>query len=130
MRVLRRDEAGILHLHGHWEDAESVVLGIHSYEEVLGDTRAQFMQQAITAFNSLLFVGCGEGLKDPNFSALRRWLVQFAGWEYGTSAWHPRARLEQLPASTSRPSTSPSSTGDDTTTRAFLRSLPARTTGA
>ena len=82
VRVLRRDEAGILHLHGHWEDAESVVLGIHSYEEVLGDTRAQFMQQAITAFNSLLFVGCGEGLKDPNFSALRRWLVQFAGWEY------------------------------------------------
>ena len=81
-RVLRKDEAGILHLHGHWEDPESVVLGIRSYEDVLGDARAQFIQQAITAFNSLLFVGCGEGLKDPNFSALRRWLVQFAGWEY------------------------------------------------
>jgi SIR2-like domain len=82
VRVLRRDETGILHLHGHWEDSESVVLGIHSYDDVLGDARAQFLQQAITAFNSLLFVGCGEGLKDPNFSALRRWLVQFAGWEY------------------------------------------------
>jgi hypothetical protein len=82
VRVLRRDEAGILHLHGHWEDADSVVLGMHSYEEVLGAARAQFLQQAITAFNSLLFVGCGEGLKDPNFGALRRWLVQFGGWEY------------------------------------------------
>ncbi len=82
VRVLRRDEAGILHLHGHWEDPDSVVLGMRSYEDVLGAARAQFLQQAITAFNSLLFVGCGEGLKDPNFGALRRWLVQFAGWEY------------------------------------------------
>jgi SIR2-like domain len=82
VRVLRRDEAGILHLHGHWEDPDSVVLGVRSYRDVLGDVHAQFLQQAITAFNSLLFVGCGEGLKDPNFGALRRWLAQFAGWEY------------------------------------------------
>jgi len=82
-RLLRGDEPGVLHLHGHWEDPESVVLGIHSYEEVLGDAYAQFVPRALSAFNSLLFVGCGEGLKDPNFGALRRWLGEvFAGSEY------------------------------------------------
>jgi SIR2-like domain len=82
-RVLRGDEPGVLHLHGHWEDPESIVLGIRSYDDVLGDEHAQFVQRAIIAYNSLLFVGCGEGLEDPNFSALRRWLGEiFAGSEY------------------------------------------------
>jgi hypothetical protein len=82
-RVLRGDEPGVLHLHGHWEDPESVVLGVRSYEDVLGDAHAQFMQRAVIAYHSLLFVGCGEGLNDPNFAALRRWLSEtFAESEY------------------------------------------------
>jgi hypothetical protein len=82
-RLLRGDEPGVLHLHGHWEDPESVVLGIRSYDQVLGDAYAQFAPRALSAFNSLLFVGCGEGLQDPNFGALRRWLTEvFAGSEY------------------------------------------------
>jgi hypothetical protein len=82
-RSVRGDEPGVLHLHGHWEDPESVVLGIHSYGDVLGDAYAQFVPRALSAFNSLLFVGCGEGLKDPNFLALRQWLGDvFEGSEY------------------------------------------------
>jgi len=43
-RVMRRDGPGVLHLPGHWRDPASVVLGIRSYERVLGDEHAQGMQ--------------------------------------------------------------------------------------
>ena len=73
-RLLRGDEPGVLHLHGHWRKPETVVLGIRSYEDVLGDEYAQFVQRAAAALHSLLFIGCGDGLDDPNFGALREWL--------------------------------------------------------
>jgi hypothetical protein len=72
-RVIRGDDPGILHLHGYWDEPESVVLGITSYEEVLRDAHAQTIQQALRATCSLLLVGYGEGLADPNFSALLHW---------------------------------------------------------
>ncbi|HEU4881231.1 MAG TPA: tetratricopeptide repeat protein [Longimicrobium sp.] len=82
-RVLKGDEQGILHLHGYWKDPESVVLGIRDYEKVLGDAHAQTMQRAMRSLNTLVFVGCGEGLADPNFGALLRWSEGvFAGSEY------------------------------------------------
>jgi SIR2-like protein len=82
-RVLRGDEPGVLHLHGYWDEPESVVLGLRSYEQVLGDAHAQTIEQALRATRSLLFVGCGEGLADPNFGALLRWSRSvFSGSEY------------------------------------------------
>jgi tetratricopeptide (TPR) repeat protein len=82
-RVVRGDEAGILHFHGHWQDPESVVLGIRSYERVLGDAAAQGMLRALRTLRTLLFVGCGAGLEDPNFAALLAWSRDaFAGSEY------------------------------------------------
>lgn len=73
LRVLRGDEADILHLHGHWEEPESVVLGIRSYEQVLQDEHAQALQQGLSMYQTLLFVGFGAGLRDPNFSAFLAW---------------------------------------------------------
>ena len=35
--LIRGAEPGVLHLHGYWQDPQSVVLGIRSYEAVLGD---------------------------------------------------------------------------------------------
>jgi tetratricopeptide (TPR) repeat protein len=75
LRVLRGDERGVLHLHGYWGDPESVVLGIRSYEAVLGDAAAQGLQRAVASLRSLLLVGFGAGLADPNFRALREWLA-------------------------------------------------------
>jgi tetratricopeptide (TPR) repeat protein len=74
LRVLSGKEKAILHLHGHWQTPESIVLGIRSYERHLADARGQFLQQAMAAFNSVLFVGCGLGLDDPNFGKLRDWM--------------------------------------------------------
>jgi hypothetical protein len=71
--LIRGDEQGVLHLHGHWHDPQSVVLGVRSYSQILGDTHAQAMLQALRATRSFLFVGFGAGLTDPNFAALLRW---------------------------------------------------------
>jgi tetratricopeptide (TPR) repeat protein len=82
-RVVRGDEPGVLHLHGHWLEPESVVLGIRSYETVLGSAHAQAMLRALRTTRTLLFIGCGAGLEDPNFGALLRWSREvFAGSEY------------------------------------------------
>ena len=64
----------VLHLHGHWEDPESVVLGMRSYDRILRDAAAQTALRALFATRVVLFVGYGAGLADPNFDALRRWM--------------------------------------------------------
>ena len=64
----------ILHLHGHWRRPESVVLGIRSYEDVLRSPFAQALLRALPFQYSLLFVGFGAGLSDPNFGPFLAWL--------------------------------------------------------
>jgi tetratricopeptide (TPR) repeat protein len=91
-QVLRGDRQAVLHLHGHWEDPDSVVLGIRSYEAVLTDAHAEAMRKALAATRTLVFVGCGAGLADPNFGELRRWLAGvFAASRYR----HYRLGLEE-----------------------------------
>ena len=82
-RLLRADEPGVSICTATGRDPDSVVLGIRSYEDVLGDEHAQFVQRAIVTVYSLLFVGCGEGLRDPNFGKLIEWTgLVFAQSEY------------------------------------------------
>jgi hypothetical protein len=82
-RVLRGEEVGIVHLHGYWDDSESVILGIRDYQRILGDEHAQTMLRAIRSMKTLVFVGCGEGLADPNFGTLLEWARGiFSGSEY------------------------------------------------
>ncbi|HEV7240791.1 MAG TPA: tetratricopeptide repeat protein [Thermoanaerobaculia bacterium] len=64
----------VLHLHGCFDHPESVVLGVKSYSTILKSRGAQAIQQALAAHKSLLFIGCGEGLSDPNFGALLKWI--------------------------------------------------------
>jgi tetratricopeptide (TPR) repeat protein len=75
-RVMRGDEEGVLHLHGFWDDPESVVLGLRSYEDIIRDQNAQAMLRALRFKSTLLFVGCGAGLEDPNFDQFRHWLAE------------------------------------------------------
>jgi tetratricopeptide (TPR) repeat protein len=82
-RAFREGETTVVHLHGHWRTPASVVLGVRSYQEVLGDNKAQALQHIIAANKSLVFVGVGSGASDPNFVALRSWLAAtFPGSEY------------------------------------------------
>ncbi|WP_062059269.1 SIR2 family protein [Cellvibrio sp. OA-2007] len=71
---LRRDLKGILHLHGAFDEPNTCVLGIRDYEKVLQDDVRDLFQKNLVAFNQLLFIGCGDTLSDPNFSALINWM--------------------------------------------------------
>jgi hypothetical protein len=63
----------VLHLHGHYLDPESVVLGDDSYERVCRDGNTQDALRMALRFKTFVFVGCGRGLNDPNFGGLLRW---------------------------------------------------------
>lgn len=65
----------VLHLHGHFKDPQSVVLGARSYEKLLADKRARETVKRLLQSRDLVFVGMGGGLDDPNFGALIDWAV-------------------------------------------------------
>ncbi|HSK75940.1 MAG TPA: SIR2 family protein [Thermoanaerobaculia bacterium] len=82
-RVIRGDEKAILHLHGCWDKPESVILGGSSYEGIRRDAHAQNILRTLRTVQTLLFIGCGEGLSDPNMGGLLQWSREvFAGSEY------------------------------------------------
>ncbi|APR83464.1 Hypothetical protein A7982_08813 [Minicystis rosea] len=72
-RVLRGDDRAIVHLHGVYQRPDTVVLGVRSYQRLLQDTTAQAFQRAFRALRTLLFVGVGQGLDDPNLGSLIAW---------------------------------------------------------
>lgn len=71
---MRGEENSILHLHGHWQQPETCILGIRDYEKTLNSESRNLFQRHLSAFKRLLFIGCGDTFSDPNFSALIRWL--------------------------------------------------------
>jgi SIR2-like domain len=72
-RVIQGDREGVLHLHGFYEEPDSVVLGVSSYEAALRGDYAQAMQRAVRSLHTLISIGYGKGIEDPNFSALLEW---------------------------------------------------------
>lgn len=82
-RLIRGDRRGVLHLHGHWDRPESVVLGVESYLSARDDGHARAVREALRTRYSLLFIGCGDTTEDPNLGAWLEWSAQvFAGSEY------------------------------------------------
>ena len=74
--VLRYGEDAVIHLHGYFEQPDSVILGLSSYAKVINDPHTQAVLQLFTLGRTLLFVGCGGTFHNPNFSRLIEW-----GWE-------------------------------------------------
>lgn len=63
----------VLHLHGHFQDPESVVLGPSSYYRVKSDPHAETILRSFFVERTVVFVGCGATLRDPNFGHLIEW---------------------------------------------------------
>jgi len=63
----------ILHLHGYFDEPESVVLGFASYAKVADDAHASTVLRSFLIDRTLLFVGCGGTVRDPNFFRLVEW---------------------------------------------------------
>jgi len=71
---MRRESAGILHLHGSWDVPASCILGLRDYETTRSNDLRDLIQRSLGSFKRLLFVGCGDTFADPNFSCLISWL--------------------------------------------------------
>ena len=64
---------GVFHIHGSYQDPQEVVLDPISYDRVKISNDVQSLLKTILGHNTVLFVGCGTGLEDPNFNALLDW---------------------------------------------------------
>lgn len=85
-RVYRGDEQAVIHVHGYWREPESVVFGASSYADVLNDDHAAHFLRMTFWTKTVVFCGFGAGIRDPNFTALRKWLCTYPDSEY----WHYR----------------------------------------
>lgn len=72
-KILANNSTRVGHLHGLWEDPESVILSQSDYTRLLSSPAAQELQRAASALKSIIYVGVGAGLADPNFSRLIDW---------------------------------------------------------
>lgn len=71
--ILSGTSAAIGHLHGVWTDPSSVILSTDDYSALLASSSAQELQRAVSSLKSIIYVGFGSGLEDPNFSRLIEW---------------------------------------------------------
>ena len=78
-RLLVGEHRGVIHLHGDFEKPATVTLGIRDYQTILANDFAQFIMRVLVATRTLLFIGFGDGWKDPNFSSLLNWAESYMG---------------------------------------------------
>jgi formylglycine-generating enzyme required for sulfatase activity len=76
-KLLRKREPNkVLHLHGYYAAPDSVVLDRASYIKIVEDDHASQILRSFVVEHTLVFVGCGGTLRDPNFSHLIRWATR------------------------------------------------------
>jgi len=71
LRFHRKDYT--LHMHGYWEDPDSVVLDRKSYEAIKADLKMRSLLNHLARFETMLFIGCRQTFFDPNFQAWLDW---------------------------------------------------------
>lgn len=80
--VLSGNRNEIVHLHGFFDDSETVILGNVSYSDLSHNEFFQAIQQSVFNSKHILFVGFGSGLEDPNFGSLLEWTKNFTSSEH------------------------------------------------
>ncbi|KAI0108505.1 SIR2-like domain-containing protein [Daldinia grandis] len=70
----RKSFDGVFHPHGHWKDPENIILSARNYQDVIQDESVQDALVNIISTRTILFVGAGGGLDDPNWGQLLRWV--------------------------------------------------------
>lgn len=73
-RALRDESNDVVHLHGFWRSPESVIFSSADYGVIGAKESIQALERAVAATRTLVFVGVGAGLQDPNFGTLVSWL--------------------------------------------------------
>ena len=70
LQFKRGDLGGVFYVHGSYYDPHEVVLDTTDYYKAQNTDEVQNLLKTFLEFKTILFVGCGSGLEDPNFSAL------------------------------------------------------------
>ncbi|KAI2628205.1 SIR2-like domain-containing protein [Xylaria nigripes] len=86
----------IFHPHGYWRNPNHVVLSAEQYWRVKENQNIQETLQHILGTKTVLFVGCGGGLSDPNFGPLIQWAGE-KNLGTGTSHYILLQRAEENP---------------------------------
>jgi hypothetical protein len=76
LKFKRRDKDGIFHLHGSYEDPQEVILDVVDYSTITHAVEVQNLLKTCMEEKTVLFVGCGSGLEDPNFGPLLKWFQE------------------------------------------------------
>lgn len=66
---------GVFHIYGSFQDPNDVVLDPISYYQVKALDDVQNLLKTYLGHNTMLFIGCGPGLEDPNFTTLLEWAI-------------------------------------------------------
>ncbi|KAI1372867.1 SIR2-like domain-containing protein, partial [Hypoxylon crocopeplum] len=70
----RKSLDAVLHPHGHWKDQSGIVLSARDYWDVKGHTDIHEALEHLLKSKTVIFIGSGGGLNDPNFGQLLRWI--------------------------------------------------------
>lgn len=74
MQTALRDGGRSFHLHGHFEEPDSVIFGVDNYEELVNSDAYHTVMRTLWLERTLLFIGCNfDGLTDPDFTKLPDW---------------------------------------------------------
>ena len=71
--VVTRASRAIGHIHGVWNHPESVVLTESDYAALNAHESTRALEKAMATLKSIVYVGFGGGLSDPNFATLFAW---------------------------------------------------------
>lgn len=77
LAALVKDTRGGLevgHLHGVWDQPDTVILSTSDYYRLNSEENYQAVQRALGIVSTVIFVGMGSGVDDPNLGGLLDWL--------------------------------------------------------
>lgn len=76
LKFQSRDLRGVVHVHGSFYDPTDVILNTTDYYKIKTSDDVQGLLTTLWNTCTILFVGCGSGLEDPNFDALLKWACE------------------------------------------------------
>lgn len=80
MALEGREPRFVVHIHGIWNDAGSVIFSPKDYGQSIENEEVSKALRSCAYRSALLFVGFGGGTADPTFGGLRQWLLEDLKW--------------------------------------------------
>lgn len=76
LRFIDKSREGVLHVHGEYDDPSNVVMSAVDYYRIRTSADIQLAMKSFLTNKTVVFVGCGSGLEDPNFGKLIEWAAE------------------------------------------------------